>query len=52
MGVAHHLAIIGDIALARAIGPKICSYHFVYLLKAHMNSNGMTLWPNRMKMLG
>ena len=41
MGVAHHLVAIGGIALARAIGSKICSFHFVCLLKAHMNLNGI-----------
>ena len=41
MGVAHQLTAIGGIALARAIGSKICSFHLVYLLKAHMNLNGI-----------
>ena len=39
MGVAHQLTTIGDIALAQAIGSKCCSFHFVCLLKAHMNLN-------------
>ena len=41
MRVAHHLTIIGGTALAQAIGSKICSFHFVCLLKAHMNLNGI-----------
>ena len=41
MGMAHQLTTIGGIALARAIGSKICSFHFVCLLKAHMNLNGI-----------
>ena len=43
MGVAltHQLTTIGGIALARAIGSKICSFHLVYLLKAPMNLNGI-----------
>ena len=40
MGVALQLPTIGGIALARAIGSKICSPHFVCLLKVHMNLNG------------
>ena len=39
MGVAHQLTTIGGIALVPAIGSKICSFHFVSLLKAHMNLN-------------
>ena len=39
--LTHHLTTIGGIALARAIGSKICSFHFVCLLKAHMNLNGI-----------
>ena len=39
MGVAHQLTTIGGITLARAIGSKICSFHFVCLLKEHMNLN-------------
>ena len=41
MGVAPQLATIGGIALAEAIGSKICSFHFVCLLKVHMNLNGI-----------
>ena len=41
MGVAHQFTTIGGIALARAIGVKICSFHFVCLLKARMNLNGI-----------
>ena len=41
MGVAltHQLTTIGGIALARAIGSKICSFHLACLLKPHMNLN-------------
>ena len=39
--VAYQLTTIGGIALARGIGPKTCSFHLVYLLKAHMNLNGI-----------
>ena len=39
--VADQLTTIGGITLARAIGWKFCSFHFVYLLKAHMNLNGI-----------
>ena len=31
----------GGIALARAIGSKICSFHLVWLLKANMSLNGI-----------
>ena len=41
MGVAHLLTTTGGIVLAEAIGSKICSFHFVCLLKAHMNLNGI-----------
>ena len=42
MGLAHQLTTVGGTAqLARAIGSKICSFHFVCLLKAHINLNGM-----------
>ena len=41
MGVVHQLTAIGSIALARAIGSKICSFHFVCLLEVHMNLNGI-----------
>ena len=41
MGVAHQLATIGGIALARAIGLKIFSFHFVCLLKARVNLYGI-----------
>ena len=41
MGLAHQLTTIDGTALARAIGSKICNFHFVCLLKAHMNLNGM-----------
>ena len=41
MGVAHQLKTIGGIALARAIGSKICSPQFICLLKEHMNLNGI-----------
>ena len=39
MGAAHQLTTIGCIALAPTIGSKICSFHFVSLLKAHTNLN-------------
>ena len=39
MGVVHQLTKIGGIALAGAIGSKICSFHFTCLLKGHMNLN-------------
>ena len=41
MEVDHQLTTIGGIVLARAIGSKICNFHFVCLLKAHVNLNGM-----------
>ena len=41
MGVAHQLTTIGGITLAQAIGSKICRFHFVCLLKANMNLNGI-----------
>ena len=41
MGVVHQLTTIGGITLARAIGSKICSFHFVYLFTAHINLNGI-----------
>ena len=41
MGVAHQLKTISGIALARAIGSKICSFHFVCLLQGLMNLNGI-----------
>ena len=41
MGVTHRLTATGGIALARAIRSKICSFHFVCLLKAHMSLNGI-----------
>ena len=41
-GMTHQLTTIGGIALAQAaIGSKICSFHFVCLLKAHINLNGI-----------
>ena len=39
--VPHQLTRIGGIALARAIGSKISSFHLLYLLKAHMNLSGI-----------
>ena len=41
MGVAHQLTTNGGITLARAIGSKICSFHFVCLLQGLMNLNGI-----------
>ena len=41
MGVAHQLTAIGGIALKRTIGSKVCSFHFVCLLKVHLNLNGI-----------
>ena len=41
MGVAHQLTTSGGIAIARAIRSKIRSFHFVCLLKARMNLNGI-----------
>ena len=41
MGIAHHLTTIGGIAVTQAVGSKICSFHFVCLLKARMNLNGI-----------
>ena len=41
MGVAHQLTTVGGIVLVGAIGSKICSFNFVFLLKAHMNLNGI-----------
>ena len=43
MGVAHHLATFGSIALARAIGLKISNFHFVSQLKSHINLNGIKM---------
>ena len=56
MGLAHQLTAIGGIALARAIGSKIRSFHFVCLLKLKSTHEfkryAKTLWPNGMKMIG
>ena len=41
MRVVHHLTTIGGVALARAIGLKICSFNFVSLLKAHTSLNSI-----------
>ena len=41
MGVVHQLAAIGGVALTRAIGVENLQLHFVCLLKAHMNLNGI-----------
>ena len=41
MRVPHQLTTIGGIALAGAIGSKICSFHFVSLLEARINLNGI-----------
>ena len=41
IGVTNQLTTIGGIALARAIGSKISSFHLVCLLHAHMNLNSM-----------
>ena len=50
MRKAHHLTAVGGVALVRAIGSKICSFHFVCLLSTHeFKWYTKTLWPNGMK---